>query len=320
MFISEDSLDDLLRAVIAQIDAEGVHIAPKRGAATELTGVLLEIKDPRARLSRTETRGKIFSCLGELCWYLAGSDDAGFIGYYLSEYLKSADRDVVCGAYGPRMFAWDGQNQIQDAIAMLRRRTESRKAVVQIFDASDLSITLKDNKTDVPCTCTLQFLIRDGRLQMFTFMRSNDVHKGLVHDVFAFTMLQEIMARSLSVEVGVYKHAVGSLHLYDDDLEAARRFQKEGWQSTDLHMPPMPVGDPWQAIRALLVAEREIRESGTFDKSKVEGLDAYWVDLVNLLQTFRFKEDSKRVKSMRTHLTSDVYRPFVDGLASRANE
>ena len=55
--------------------------------------------------------------------------------------------------------------------------------------------------------------------------------RGPDHDVFAFTMLQEIMARSLGVEVGTYKHAVGSLHLYEDDRQKAQQFDSRGLQA-----------------------------------------------------------------------------------------
>ena len=92
-------------------------------------------------------------------------------------------------------------------LSLLRDKSTSRRAVIQVFDAVDLT---KPHK-DIPCTCTLQLLLRDRRLHMLASMRSNDVFKGLPHDVFAFTMLQEIMARSLGVEIGTYKHAVGSL-------------------------------------------------------------------------------------------------------------
>ncbi len=89
--------------------------------------------------------------------------------------------------------------------------------------------------------------------------RSNDAFLGLSHDIFSFTMLQEIVARTLSVEVGTYKHAVGSLHLNDRNRRAARRYLEEGWQSTTICMPPMPPGDPWNSIGKVLRAEREIR-------------------------------------------------------------
>ena len=96
----------------------------------------------------------------------------------------------------------------------------------------------------MPCTCALQFLVRKGKLDLIVYMRSNDVIKGLTHDIFCFTMLQEIAARRLSVELGTYRHCVGSLHLYLSDGEIAQSFLREGWQSTKSAMPPMPKGDP----------------------------------------------------------------------------
>ena len=121
---------------------------------------------------------------------------------------------------------------------MLKRKTDTRQAVVQIFDVNDLV----QPSTNVQCTCTLEFLARGRKLHMFVNMRSNDAYRGLPHDIFAFTIIQELVARSIDHEVGAYHHAVGSLHLYDDTEGDARRFLSEGWQE-ELAMPPMPRGD-----------------------------------------------------------------------------
>jgi thymidylate synthase len=149
---------------------------------------------------------------------------------------------------------------------------------------------------------------------MFTNMRSNDVWLGLSHDVFCFTMLQEIVARSLAVELGAYKHAVGSLHLYVKSLENARSFLDEGWQSTQSPMPPMPTGDPWPSIASLLRAESSIRTAGTLDDGILGDVDPYWADLIRLLQVFRSKKDkdAERIKELRGRMSSKVYFPFID--------
>jgi thymidylate synthase len=81
VYISAETLDDLLMRVLEKLLSTKNHVKPSRGEATEMTGVLLKIRNPRARLSRTETKGTIFSCIGELLWYLAGTDDVGFIAY-----------------------------------------------------------------------------------------------------------------------------------------------------------------------------------------------------------------------------------------------
>jgi thymidylate synthase len=60
----------------------------------------LELKNPLARLSRTETKGTVFSCLGETLWYMAQSNDLKFIKYYIGIYGKFAEPDgIVHGAY-----------------------------------------------------------------------------------------------------------------------------------------------------------------------------------------------------------------------------
>lgn len=310
--IRGETLDDVLHEVIESILAHGVRIHPTKGEALEFSGVLLEILNPRARLSRTETRGKAFSALGELCWYLAGTADADFISYYIPPYRDVADDGVIYGGYGLRLFNWDGLNQVKSLTEMLRRKPDSRRAVVQLFDRADLAA----GKHDVPCTCTLQFLVRENKLQLLTNMRSNDVHWGLPHDVFCFTSLQEIMARSLGVELGSYKHIVGSLHLYTKDTGPAKRFLREGWQSTAPVMPEMPEGDPWTSIRRLLVAEAELRMTGKIDTANLSELPPYWADLVRLLHVFRLKQDGNlpEMRRVREQMSNDVYAPFIDGL------
>jgi thymidylate synthase len=310
-YFSRETLDDVMRLVVEEIRAHGDGIHPSKGPATELIGALLEVTNPRARLSRTETRGKLFSSLGELCWYLAKSKDLSFISYYIPQYKEYADGSEIFGGYGPRLFDWRGLNQFKNVRGILTGKPDSRQAVIQLFDAPDI---LYEHK-DVPCTCTLQFMLRHGKLHMFANMRSNDVFLGLPHDVFCFTMLQEVMARSLAAELGTYKHAIGSLHLYDTNIGAAQQFLDEGWQATDAPMPPMPNGDPWPAIGLLLKAESDLRTTGVLDDGILTAVDPYWADLVRLLQVFRLKKidrDAGKIREVRQRIVSKVYLPFVD--------
>lgn len=310
MYLSGRILDDVMRRVIERVFESGTHIDPTKGPARELTGILLELRNPRARLSLTETRGRPYSCLGELCWYLAKRKDAEFISYYIPAYNDYANGKEIYGGYGPRLFEWKGINQVENIIRILQKKPCTRQAVIQLFDAKDIA----DPHNDVPCTCTLQFMVRDDKLQMLTNMRSNDVYWGLPHDIFSFTMLQEFVARRLSIEIGTYKHAVGSLHLYDKHIDTAREFLDEGWQSTKTPMPPMPTDDPKSPIKLLLKAESEIRTTGAFDTKVLEGMDPYWRDLILLLQVFRYWKDRQRdqILIIRRGISSKVYLPFIN--------
>ena len=308
-FFTAGTIDDLMRDVILEIQTNGKPVDATRGPNRELLGVLLELEDPRARLSSTETRGKLFSCLGELCWYLARSNDADFISYYIPAYTYDAEDGVLHGAYGPRWLDWKGLNQVTNVTETLKKRRSSRQAVVQVFDADDIV----GEHRDVPCTCTLQFTVRDDRLQMLTHMRSNDAYLGLPHDVFSFTMLQEIVARSLSVELGSYNHFVGSLHLYDKNKDKSQAFIDEGLQSTKFRMPPMPPGNPWPAISVLLDAEMKIRTQGAGVVGELKDVEPYWADLVRLLQIFRYAndEDWDGIRTIGEKVSVDTYRPFI---------
>jgi len=310
VYLAADSLDDLLFKVYKQVLARGTAIKPSKGPAREITGTLLKLSAPRVRLSRSESRGRLFSCLGELLWILAGSNRLDFIQHYIPSYHEfSDDKRTVYGAYGPRLFGNSPNDQVPRVIQLLKEKRESRQAVLQLFDRSD---TLEPH-LDIPCTCTLQFLVRGNRLHMLTSMRSNDAWLGLPHDVFAFTMLQELIARSLGIELGEYKHAVGSLHLYDKDRDKATKFLDEGWH---LHrpMPPMPQGDPWAAVKSLVAFEKIVRTGRGTISNYHEALDPYWADFATLLMIHKagsVKSNQPEIRRLRRRIHDDVYSLYI---------
>src|SRR5262245_59083244 len=102
-YASAQTVDDLLRIAIDSVVSSGDRIEPGKGPALELRGVLLELRNPRSCLSRTETRGRLFSCLGELCWYLSGTRQADLITYYIPRYEELKEGEIVYGGYGPRL-------------------------------------------------------------------------------------------------------------------------------------------------------------------------------------------------------------------------
>ncbi|SOZ24681.1 Thymidylate synthase [Cupriavidus taiwanensis] len=313
MYLTAETIDDLLRKVYGRLLRKrgSGEINPTKGPATEINGALLLLKNPRARLSQSERKNTLFSCLGEFLWYLAGSDKLDFIQYYISRYKDYSDDGItVFGAYGPRLFGpTSGTDQVQNVIRTLRASEPSRRAVIQLFHGDDLAANLVSRREDLPCTCTLQFTIRNHQLHAMVMMRSNDAFMGLPHDIFAFTMLQELIARSLGVEIGQYKHAVGSLHLYANNTQAVHDYLAEGFQES-VSMPPMPTGDPWSAVTKLLKAERTIKRG---KQPTLGDIDPYWADLVRLLQVFRYSRDNARqaqrnkVDGIKERMTTNVY-------------
>lgn len=308
MYITAPTLDDLLYKLYSEFVHEEVNVNPTKGKCIEKIGVMLNLQNPRHRLSRSETKGKPFSAIGELIWYLAGSDELKFIEYYLSNYSCYAEDDgTVYGAYGPRIKNKDGINQFENIIQILKTNEQTRKAVIQLFDAKDIVA----KKKEVPCTSTLQFFIRDDKLHMITSMRSNDIFLGLPHDIFAFTFIQELIARKLGKELGEYHHAVGSMHLYDQHRDKAKLYLAEGLQSTQNPMPAMPISDPTLSIKYLIKIEEEIR-TGKYI-STPNDLDYYWKDLINLLLVHSFfkANDLKSIEEIKKEMFDKTYNLYI---------
>lgn len=314
MYYEKDTLDDLMHSVFEELLTKTDRkIISTKGDNFESVGNLLVLTNPLARLSKTETRGKAFSAIGELLWYLSRSNEFEFINYYIPDYKDFAENDekgrkIIYGGYGPRLFEKNGNDQVKNVLDLLEKNPSTRKAVVQIYDAEDIV----SKHEDVPCTCTLQFFIREERVHMQTSMRSNDAYLGLPHDIFAFTMLQEIVARSLHRDIGKYYHSVGSLHIYERDLPKIRQYLDEGWQGTKPFMPTMPDGDVWASIKTVLCFEKAIRTDSQIDIGS-SSLEEYWKDIIRLLQihTLFKNKDIRTILKVLPEIKNDIYINYV---------
>jgi thymidylate synthase len=217
-------------------------------ATTEVMGVHLCLTDPRRRfvdLPPARVINPAFA-VAEALWVLSGSDDP-WIFQYNRALARYADGGRLQGAYGPRMRRWrGGVDQLDQVRRLLGRDPDSRQGVIQLFDPE------RDTRghRDMPCTLGYRFFLRGGRLHMHTTMRSQDLWLGFPYDVFTATLLQELLAGWLGVEVGECHHHVDSLHLYDRHQAGAARLPAAPEPS-----PPMPpVGVEWQRLPTLLAA------------------------------------------------------------------
>ncbi len=318
MHLRASTLDDLLDAAFKLLLKSKMRVSPTKGATVEEHGVVLELTSPRARLSRASEKGHIFSCLGELFWYISCKQDLASIQYYIRRYDEYAEPDgTIWGAYGPRMFGGE-RSQYEVVRDRLRLAPTRARLSIQLFDREDILA----NYRDVPCTCTLQFLVRDGLLHLVVYMRSNDVFIGFPHDVFAFTMIQEILANDLGVKLGAYKHMVGSFHLYDRDREKVEAYLKEGFQPIR-EMPAMPAGNPWNDITKLFAVEDTIRKGGADSVPqaipRLGEVDPYWADFGRLFGIYALSRGQvdvprarlKQVAELRKAMSSDFYTAYI---------
>jgi len=308
MEIIGECLDAVLIDLYKSMLLNGETNKAGRGTTTEMLGVALRLSNPRARLSRSEDRGKPFSAIGELLWYLSKSDKLDFIQPYVPAYVQDAEEGRLYGAYGPRLFSMRGSiDQVANVIKLLSESPGSRRAVIQLFNAEDIEVRYPE----IPCTTSLQFHVRNQKLHMSVTMRSNDAYWGLPHDVFCFTMLQEMMARKLALDIGEYYHYAGSMHVYEDYIPAMKAYVEEGYQKM-IEMPPMPEGDQFECAAEILRAEDEIRHGGKVVAADFANSD-YWGDIIRLVQIFWASGQKKPLDLLRDELVNPNYKTYVEG-------
>lgn len=214
MEIRAKSAEQAFHLILNNIKKEGIETSPRGLKIKEILNCCITIENPRDRIiSCPERKINMAYAFGELCWYLSGRNDLEMMKYY-SKFMEKGTDDgkTLNSAYGYRIFK--GQhplipfNQWENVKRILREDSDSRQAIIHLHTPNN------EKTNDEVCTLSLQFLIRDNKLNMITTMRSNDIFLGFTYDVFAFTMLQEILANELGVELGTYYHNVGSMHIY----------------------------------------------------------------------------------------------------------
>lgn len=234
----------------------GMRAAPRGKAVLEMRRpTVLVLKDVHQPFVLSHGREANYRFgLVEAMWMLSGSESTKtFVGVNPRMLEFSDDGKTLWGAYGPRIIG-----QLDHVLSTLRRDPDSRQAVITTWRPQVRSVDAEHQATvretlagaglvdtgrndyaddedgtppwdgsswrskDVPCTVAWHFQIRDGRLNLSVFMRSNDVWLGLPYDILSFTTVQRVVASALGVEAGEYVHIADNLHLYEEHFEAAK--------------------------------------------------------------------------------------------------
>ncbi|MFM9442610.1 thymidylate synthase [Streptomyces acidiscabies] len=252
--LTADTVAELFTGAVA-LARNGEQVSPRGMATHEVLDVHMVLIQPRARLLEAPPARVINPAfaVAETVWHLSGSD-APWIFDYNAKLRQYADNGVLRGAYGPRLRAWHSEvDQLHRVVDLLREDPDSRRAVIQLYDP----VRDAAGHKDVPCTLGFRFHLRDGRLHMSTTMRGQDVWIGLPYDLFFFTVLHELVAGWLDADLGLYRHHVGSLHIYDRDLDRADALT----EVSPCHAMPELV-TPWADFDRLLCAVKDGEATG----------------------------------------------------------
>src|ERR1035437_3870082 len=202
-----EAWDDLL----AHILNDGENSSPRGMKTKELMNVTICVHHGLKNILVNEKRDLNYRfMIAEWLWIQAGLNEVELIATYNSVMRKfSDDGYILSGAYGPRL-----QPQM-DYILKTLTKSDSRQAVATIWTPSPL------DSRDVPCTISLQWLIRDDKLHVTVNMRSSDAWLGIPYDFFTFSQLTNYVAMQLGLPVGMVTMNLASSHLYEPQWNLA---------------------------------------------------------------------------------------------------
>ena len=238
----------------AQLLQEGGCVQESRGGST------LEYPEPVCTVYERPLERVLFDSvrdanpffhLMEALWMLAGRRDVAWLERFNQRMATYSDDGVVFNAaYGYR---WRRQFQLQTAsgedrtdqlsaiVRLLRADPDSRRAVLQIWDAAaDLGVPSKD----LACNTQAMFKVRSGRLNMLISNRSNDIVWGCYGaNAVQFSFLLEYMAARIGVEAGTYRQMSDSYHAYHDTWPKisgiGERFKSDPYVAGEVSVHPL---------------------------------------------------------------------------------
>jgi thymidylate synthase len=257
------NLDEAWHTIARDLHIDGVERLGRQGLKTiELMGQVFRIisTDDMWVHSKIRKASRTYAC-AELLWYLSGSNRGTMIEAYAPRYGEFLVDGVAYGAYGKR---WADYGQFKAVIQMLREAANTRQTVMSTWHPGDAYEASKGGVRDLPCTLSLQFILRDGKLNLVTTMRSNDWWLGMPYDVWCFSRVQKMIAAAVKVDTGWYQHQVGSLHVYGTNFSSlySARTEDPQYVSDDLTMSGIY---DWESMKELISTavqeETRIRET-----------------------------------------------------------
>jgi thymidylate synthase len=215
--IKGDNFNSIYKLLIKDVLNNGEKRSPRGLNCFEIQGGEFILTDPSKSLLTLKERGLSYSfnAAEKLC-YITGNSGEEILPKYapnISQFINE-ETGRFDGSYGPRLI-----KQYKHVLDLLKKDPDSRRAIMTINNYHEDT----HDSLDIPCTMFLQFILRDNKLNLIVYMRSNDLLWGTPYDVSQFTFIQECFAGILGVELGYYRHIVGSLHIYERDL---KRFEK----------------------------------------------------------------------------------------------
>ncbi|WIT25873.1 hypothetical protein [Bacillus phage SPO1L1] len=245
--------------ILSTVIKEGDVLAPRGKKIKEIRPVMIEFKSPLRRTTFLKGRTiNPFFQVAESMWILAGKSDVSFLLDYNKNMGQFSDDGVFFNApYGERLRFWNKSDankfiynpidQLRDVYEKIKADPDTRQAVAVIYNP--LFDNINNDTKDRPCNLLLSFKLRNGKLDLSVYNRSNDLHWGTFGaNLCQFSTILEAMASWLGVEVGSYYQITDSLHIYLDEYGSQITGDIEKAYGIDLSTDGAPVVEDFSEL------------------------------------------------------------------------
>lgn len=142
--------------------------------------------------------------------------DKAVIRRTLAKFSKGVDMPERPFTYGSRIFDNAGINQFDWLIDRLNSKRETKSATIGLLIPGSESANL-------PCLTAIDAKIRDEKLELQFFFRSQNIFGRQYANLLALAKLQADIARECMVGTGSMRGYIASAHIYEFDIAEAQR-------------------------------------------------------------------------------------------------
>ena len=118
--------------------------------------------------------------------------------------------------YSERLQNYQGRNQLIDIVNRLQQDRGSNRAIAVTFNPF-----VDNERANIPCLQLIQALVRNDKLILSVYFRSNDLYGAFPSNMMFLTYLGMKIANELDVKFDYIDYHCSSLHIYETDYEQA---------------------------------------------------------------------------------------------------
>lgn len=197
-YIKVNTIGECWLSCIKNVMKNGTIFYDEDVEIKEILGLSVEIKYPKLE-------DKIINKYG----------DQTLINHTFKKFSKNANMPDRPFTYGACIYDQQEVNQFEWLVERLLLKKETKSATFSLLTPGDKSANL-------PCLVTIDAKIRNSKLELQFFFRSQNIFGRQYANLLALVKLQLDIARECSVQIGSLRGYIASAHIYSYDFEESK--------------------------------------------------------------------------------------------------